>query len=87
MLSYSSAMSVSSRRLNMLADALRRGRRERRTHWRRFKGGQQALLVLAYLRKGGTYTDLAAGFGLGLATVPLYPRSPRGAGRDGLAPG
>jgi hypothetical protein len=67
-------MSVSSRSLNMLAEALRHERRARRTRWRRLDAGQQALLVLAYLRKGETYTDLAGGFGIGLATVFRYIR-------------
>ncbi len=34
--------------------------------------GQQALLVLAYLRKGETFADLAAGFGVGTATAWRY---------------
>jgi hypothetical protein len=67
-------MSVSSRVLNMLAEALRHERRARRTRWRRLEAGQQALLVLAYLRKGETYTDLAIGFGIGTTTVFRYIR-------------
>lgn len=67
-------MSVSSRSLTMLAEALRRERRARRTRWRRLDPGEQALLVLAYLRKGETYADLAGGFGIGLATVFRYVR-------------
>ena len=74
MLSYPSSMSVSSRALNMLAEALGHERRARRTRWRRLDAGQQALLVLAYLRQGETYTDLAGGFGIGLATVFRYIR-------------
>lgn len=54
MLSYSSGMSLSSRGLTMLAEALRHERRARGTRWRRLDTGQQALLVLAYLRKGET---------------------------------
>ena len=67
-------MSVSSRSLNMLTEALRRERRARRTRWRRLEPGQQALLVLAYLRKGETYADLAGGFGVCVATVFRYVR-------------
>lgn len=74
MLSYPSGMSVSSRALNMLAEALRHERRVRRTRWRRLDAGQQALLVLAYLRTGETYTDLAVGFGIGVTTVFRYIR-------------
>ncbi len=33
---------------------------------------RQALLVLAYLRKGETFTELAAGFGIGTATAWRY---------------
>lgn len=74
MLSYPSGMSVSNRALTMLAEALRHERRVRRTRWRRLDAGQQALLVLAYLRKGETYTDLAIGFGIGVTTVFRYIR-------------
>jgi hypothetical protein len=35
----------------------------RQSLWRKLNPGQQALLVLAYLRKGETFADLAAGFG------------------------
>ena len=34
--------------------------------------GQQALLVLAYLRKGETFAQLAAGFGIGTTTAWRY---------------
>src|ERR1700721_1226815 len=40
--------------------------------WRKLNPGQQALLVLAYLRKGETFADLAAGFGVGTATGWRY---------------
>lgn len=74
MLSYPSAMTVSTRALNMLADQLRHRRSQLGTRWRRLTVGRHALLVLAYLRKGETYTDLAAGFGIGTATVYRYVR-------------
>jgi hypothetical protein len=54
-------MSVSTRALRLLAQALRRRWDELRTRWRRLDAGRQALLVVAYLRKGGTYADLACG--------------------------
>ncbi|WP_461145256.1 transposase family protein [Salinifilum aidingensis] len=78
MLSYPSGMSVSSRALNMLAEALRQERRARRTRWRRLDAGQQALLVLAYLRKGDTYADLAIGFDIGVTTAFRYIREALG---------
>ena len=40
--------------------------------WRKLGPGQQALLVLAYLRKGDTFAELAAGFGIGTATAWRY---------------
>ncbi|WP_040924376.1 IS5/IS1182 family transposase, partial [Saccharomonospora iraqiensis] len=78
MLSYPSGMSVSSRALNMLVEALRHERRVRGTRWRRLEAGRQALLVLAYLRKGETYADLAAGFAIGVTTVFRYIREALG---------
>jgi hypothetical protein len=39
------------------------------TRWRRLSAGRQALLVMAHLRKGETYADLAAGFAVGTTTV------------------
>ncbi len=59
MLSYPSGMTVSTRALTTLAEALRRHRRERATRWRKLSARRQALLVVAYLRKGETYADLA----------------------------
>ena len=51
---------------------IRRHRAEIGSPWRRLNLGQQALLVLAYLRKGETFADLAAGFGIGTATAWRY---------------
>ena len=42
------------------------------SRWRRLNPGQQALLVLAYLRKGETFAELAAGFGIGTTTAWRY---------------
>ena len=72
MLSYPSAMSVSTRALTTVSDLLRRHRTQRQTRWRKLSAGRQALLVVAYLRKGETYTDLAGGFGIGTSTVYRY---------------
>jgi hypothetical protein len=72
--SYPSGMTVSTRALNLLADGLRARRRELRTRWRRLDAGRQALLVVAYLRKGETYADLACGFAVGVTTVYRYIR-------------
>jgi hypothetical protein len=74
MLSYPSGMTVSSRALNLLAQALRRRRRELGTRWRRLDAGRQALLVVAHLRKNETYADLATGFAIGVSTTYRYIR-------------
>lgn len=74
MLSYPSGMTVSSRALGMLADVLRAHRNQRATRWRKLSAGRQALLVVAYLRKGETYADLACGFEIGTSTVCRYVR-------------
>ena len=74
MLVYPSSMPVSNRALQVLADALRHHRTAMGSRWRRLPPGQQALLVLAHLRKGETYTDLATGFQIGTTTVFRYIR-------------
>ena len=74
MLSYPSGMTVSNRALIMLADLLRAHRTQLRSRWRRLDAGQQALLTVAHLRKGETYTDLACGFAIGTSTVYRYLR-------------
>lgn len=55
----------------MLDDLLRKNRTEPTTRWRRLQPGRQAPLVVAHLRKGETYADLAAGFDVG-ATIYRY---------------
>lgn len=72
--SYPAGITVSSNALIAVADALRRRRTQVGTRWRRLTAGQQALLVLAHLRKGETYADLAAGFAVGTTTVFRYIR-------------
>ena len=69
MLLYPSGMSVSTRALTVVSDLLRRHRRERATRWRKLSAGRQALLVIAYLRKGETYADLACGFRVGTSRL------------------
>jgi len=73
-LSCPSGMSVSSRALKTLSDVLRAHRNERAIRWRKLSAGRQALLVIAYLRKGETYADLACGFEIGTSTVYRYIR-------------
>ena len=74
MLSYPSGMTMSSRALRLVADTLRHSRRQIGTRWRKLTAGRQALLVVAYLRKGETYADLACGFKIGTSTVHRYVR-------------
>ena len=72
MLVYRCGLDVSSRSLTYLATRLREHRRRIGSRWRRLSVGRQALLVLAHLRNGTTYAQLAAGFGIGTSTVYRY---------------
>ncbi len=74
MLSYPAAIPLSTRRLNHLADLIRRHRTARRSRWRRLDPGRQALLALAHLHNGDTLTRLACGFEIGVATAWRYAR-------------
>jgi Helix-turn-helix of DDE superfamily endonuclease/DDE superfamily endonuclease len=58
--------------LSYVAGVIRRHRRQTGSAWRKLNHGRQALLVLAHLRKGETFADLAAGFGVGTATAWRY---------------
>lgn len=73
-MSYPSGMTVSSRALIMLTDRLRQHRNAIGTRWRRLDTGRQALPVVAHLRKGETYAELACGFAIGTSTVYRYLR-------------
>ena len=70
--SYPAGFTVSNHALNTLSGALRARRATVGTRWRRLTAGRQALLVLAHLRKGETYADLAVGFGIGTTTAFRY---------------
>lgn len=72
MLVCPSAIDLSSSHLQFLARELTTNRRRIGSRWRTLDPGRQALLVLAHLRRGDTYTRLAAGLGVGLATVCRY---------------
>jgi hypothetical protein len=77
--------------LTCTAGIIHRHRTKIGSPWRKLSPGQQALLVLAYLRKGETFADLATGFGIGTATAWRYvtetaaggpvPEAAPGAGR------
>jgi hypothetical protein len=63
---------LSSRTVVFTAGVIRRHRVRIGSPWRKLNPTEQALLVLAYLRKGETFADLAAGFGIGTATAWRY---------------
>ncbi|MHC5264024.1 transposase family protein [Streptomyces sp. UC4497] len=65
---------LSTPTLRFLAGRLRTRHRLQGTRCRRLPPGRRALLVLAHLRKGDTYAQLAAGFGIGTATAYRYIR-------------
>lgn len=67
---YPSGLDLSSSTLRFLSGLLSARRRERGTRWRRLPADRQALLVLAHLHCGHTYTQLAAG--VGIVTVYRY---------------
>jgi hypothetical protein len=72
MLFYRAALPLSSRTLRYVAGIIRVHRRSIGSRWRKLSPGQQALLVLAYLRKGETFAQLAAGFAVGITTAWRY---------------
>jgi len=72
MLFYPAALPLSRQTLTYTAGIIRRYRRQIGSPWRKLSAGQQALLALAYLRKGETFAELAAGFGVGTATALRY---------------
>jgi DDE superfamily endonuclease/Helix-turn-helix of DDE superfamily endonuclease len=72
MLFYRAALPLSRQALTFTAGIIRRHRKSIGSPWRRLNPGQQALLVLAYLRKGETFAELAAGFEVGTATAWRY---------------
>jgi hypothetical protein len=69
---YPAALPLSRQTLTYTVGIIRRHRRQIGSPWRKLGCGQQALLVLAYLRKGETFAELAAGFSVGTATAWRY---------------
>ena len=72
MLFYPAALPLSRQTLTYTAEIIRRHRAQIGSPWRKLNPGRQALLVLAYLRKGETFAEPAAGFGIGTATAWRY---------------
>jgi hypothetical protein len=72
MLFYRAALPLSSRTLTCVSGIIRQHRKSIGSRWRKLNPGQQALLVLAYLRKGEAFAELAAGFAVGTTTAWRY---------------
>jgi DDE superfamily endonuclease/Helix-turn-helix of DDE superfamily endonuclease len=72
MLFYPATLPLSRQTLGYAAGIIRRRRQQIGSPWRKLNPGRQALLVLAYLRKGETFAELAAGFGISTATTWRY---------------
>src|SRR5215467_8480131 len=72
MLFYPAALPLSRQTLIYTAGIIRRHRAQIGSPWRELTPSQQALLALAYLRKGETFAELAAGFGIGTSTAWRY---------------
>lgn len=69
MLFCPAALPLSRQSLTCTAGVIRRHRAQIGSPWRKLNPAQQALLVLACLRKGETFAELATGFGIGTATA------------------
>jgi DDE superfamily endonuclease len=72
MLFYRAALPLSRKTLTFVSGIIRRHRASIGSPWRKLNCGQQALLVLVYLRKGDTFAVVAAGFGVSTATAWRY---------------
>jgi hypothetical protein len=72
MLAYPAVLDLSPSTRDLIARAIRERRKMIGSRWRKANPGRQALLVLVHLRKGSTFPELAAAFGLGVATVYRY---------------
>jgi hypothetical protein len=72
MLFYRAALPLSSQTLAYTAGGDPPSPQANWVAWRKLSAGQQALLALAHLRKGETFAELAAGFGVGTATAWRY---------------
>ena len=72
MLFYRAALPLSRKTLTFVSGIIRRHRISIGSPWRTLNSGQQALLVLVYLRKGETFAEVAAGFGVGTSTAWRY---------------
>ena len=69
---YPAALALSRQTLDYTAGIIRCHRKRTGSPWRKLNPGRRALLVLVYLRKGETFAELAAGFGISTATAWRY---------------
>lgn len=72
MLFYRAALPLSHQTLTFVSGLVRAHRREIGSVWRALNPGQQALLVLVYLRKGEPFAEVGAGFGVSTTTCWRY---------------
>ena len=72
MLFYRAALPLSHQTLTFVSGLVRTHRREIGSVWRALNPGQQALLVLVYLRKGEPFAEVGAGFGVSTTTCWRY---------------
>ena len=72
MLFYRAALPLSRQTLTFVSGLVRAHRREAGSVWRKLNPGQQALLVLVYLRKGEPFAEVGAGFEVSTTTCWRY---------------
>lgn len=72
MLFYRAALPLPEKTLDFTAGIIRRHRKAIGSVRRRLDAGRQALPVLVHLKKGETFAQVAAGFGVGTATAWRY---------------
>jgi hypothetical protein len=72
MLFYRAALPLSRLTLTFVSDIIRAHRRDVGSIWRKLNPGQEALLVLVYLRKGEPFAQVGAGFGVSTTTCWRY---------------
>lgn len=69
---YRAALPLSQATLTFVSGLIRAHRREIGSRWRALNPDEQALLVLVYLRKGETFAEVGAGFGVSTTTCWRY---------------
>ena len=65
---YRAALPLSHQTLGFVAGLVRAHRRAIGSPWRALSAGEQALLVLVYLRKGEPFAEVGAGFEVSTTT-------------------